>query len=370
MEYFAKGQETAWQVINKINVDGALSFSAEQTVVSKKDLVLTNGAQVAAAKANTTLKFEKVQVAENAAAAFKSTNAYTLECANVEILKGATLDNGNNVKVYIIPSLTFNEANSATANTKLTINGTLNNYGQLHTTLKEEPTVLKAVVGANGELNNMGTIGSPAKNPVYYAGAELKLINAINKAYYDFVNTWNIKKSSGSWSWPANDVNRNNRTWKLFHDYVSALQNYTSWNTESGHAQVAKIGNDYYYITTTGNSSEAAIGSSTNYQSLTTKVQEAVLEIGTTTTDDYIALGTNGEKNYSLIKSTYSTATSVGYLANEHIKKYGHLQDFLFVYENNGAVKFNKANAYGLIKTNNGTISGEFTEKYDYLLEE
>lgn len=372
LEYSAKDQETAWQVINKINVDGALSFSAEQTtaVSTKKDLVLTNGAQVAAAKANTTLKFEKVQVAENAAAAFKSTNAYTLECANVEILKGATLDNGNNVKVYIIPSLTFNEANSATANTKLMINGTLNNYGQLHTTLKEEPTVLKAVVGANGELNNMGTIGSPAKNPVYYAGAELKLINAINNAYYDFVNTWKIKKSSGSWSWPANDVNRNKRTWKLFHDYVSALQNYTSWNTENGHPQVAKIGNDYYYITITGNGSEAAIGSSTNYQSLTTEVQEAVLEIGTRTTDDYIALGTNGEKNYSLIKSTYSTATSADYLANEHIKKYGHLQDFLFVYENNGAVKFNKANAYGLIKTNNGTISGEFTEKYDYLLEE
>ena len=373
LEYSAKGQETAWQVINKINVDGALSFSAEQTDVFKKDLVLTNGAQVAAAKANTTLKFEKVQVAENAAAAFKSTNAYTLECADIEILKGAKLENDNNVKVYIIPSLTFGEANSATANTKLTINGTLNNYGQLHTTLKEEPTVLKAVVGANGTLNNMGTIGSPAKNPVYYAGTELKLINAINKAYYDFVNTWIIKTSSGSWNWSgSSEVARSTRSWTLFYNYVKALQNYTSWNPESGHAQVAKIGNDYYYITTTGNGSEAAIGSSTNYQSLTLAVQEAVLKIGTKTSDDYIALGTNGGKNYSLIKSTYTTATNVGYQANEHIKKYGHLQDFLFVYVNNGAIKFNNtgAKAYGLIKTNNGTISGEFTEKYDYLLDE
>ena len=373
LEYSAKGQETAWQVINKINVEGVLSFSAEQTTtVSYKNLVLTNGAEIAAAKANATLKFEKVQVAENAAAAFKSTNAYTLECADIEILKGAKLENGNNVKVYIIPSLTFGEANSATANTKLTINGTLNNYGQLHTTLKEAPTVLKAVVGANGTLNNMGTIGSPAKNPVYYAGAELKLINAINKAYYDFVNIWIIKTSSGSWSWPANDVNKNNRTWKLFHDYVSALQNYTSWNTESGHPQVAKIGSDYYYITTTGNGSEAAIGSPTNYQSLTADVQKAVLKIGTKTNDNYIALGTNGGKDYSLIKSTYATATNVEYQANEHIKKYGYLQDFLFVYVNNGAIKFNNtgAKAYGLIKTNNGTISGEFTEKYDYLLDE
>lgn len=373
LEYSAKGQETAWQVINKINVEGVLSFSAEQTTtVSYKNLVLTNGAEIAAAKANATLKFEKVQVAENAAAAFKSTNAYTLECADIEILKGAKLENGNNVKVYIIPSLTFGEANSATANTKLTINGTLNNYGQLHTTLKEEPTVLKAVVGANGELNNMGTIGSPAKNPVYYAGAELKLINDINKAYYDFVNTWVIKKSSGSWSWPANDVDSKNRSWKLFHDYVSALQNYTSWYTESKHAQVAKIGNNYYYITTTGNGTEAAIGSSTNYQSLTVEVQKAVLKIGTKASDDYIALGTNGEKDYSLIKSTYTTATNVEYQANEYIKKYGHLQDFLFVYVNNGAIKFNNtgAKAYGLIKTNNGTISGEFTEKYDYLLDE
>ena len=121
-----------------------------------------------------------------------------------------------------------------------------------------------------------------------------------------------------------------------------------------------------------GNGSEAAIGSSTNYQSLTLDVQDAVLKIGTKTSDDYIALGTNGAKNYSLIKSTYTTATNVEYQANEHIKKYGHLQDFLFVYVNNGAIKFNNtsAKAYGLIKTNNGTISGEFTEKYDYLLDE
>ena len=374
LEYSAKGQETAWQVINKINVEGVLSFSAEQTTtVSYKNLVLTNGAEIAAAKANATLKFEKVQVAENAAAAFKSTNAYTLECADIEILKGAKLENGNNVKVYIIPSLTFGEANSATANTKLTINGTLNNYGQLHTTLKEEPTVLKAVVGANGTLNNMGTIGSPAKNPVYYAGEELKLINAINKAYYDFVNTWNIKRSSGSWDWSgSSEVTKSTRNWTLFYNYVNALQNYTSWNVVSGHPQVAKIGSDYYYITTTGNGSEAAIGSSTNYQSLTLDVQDAVLKIGTKTSDDYIALGTNGAKNYSLIKSTYTTATNVEYQANEHIKKYGHLQDFLFVYVNNGAIKFNNtgAKAYGLIKTNNGTISGEFTEKYDYLLDE
>ena len=374
LEYSAKSQETAWQVINKINVEGVLSFSAEQTTtVSYKNLVLTNGAEIAAAKANATLKFEKVQVAENAAAAFKSTNAYTLECADIEILKGAKLENGNNVKVYIIPSLAFDEANSATANTKLTINGTLNNYGQLHTALKEEPTVLKAVVGANGTLNNMGTIGSPAKNPVYYAGAELKLINDINKAYYDFVNAWNIKKSSGSWNFSgSSEVTNNTRSWTLFYNYVKALQNYASWNTESGHPQVAKINNAYYYITTTGNGIEAAIGSSTNYQSLTVEVQEAVLKIGAKTSDDYIALGTNGAKNYSLIKSTYTTATNVEYQANVHIKKYGHLQDFLFVYVNNGAIKFNNtaAKAYGLIKTNNGTISGEFTEKYDYLLDE
>lgn len=373
LEYFAKGQETAWQVINKINVEGVLSFSAEQTAMYYKNLVLTNGAEIAAAKANATLTFGKVQVAENAAAAFKSTNAYTLECADIEILKGAKLENGNNVKVYIIPSLTFAEANSATANTKLTINGTLNNYGQLHTTLKEAPTVLKAVVGANGMLNNMGTIGSPAKNPVYYAGTELKLINAINKAYYDFVYTWIIKKSSGSWNWAgSSEVSQSARSWTLFHNYVKALQNYAIWNAESGHPQVAKIGNDYYYITTTGNGSEAAIGSSTNYQSLTVEVQDAVLKIGTKTSDNYIALGTNGAKNYSLIKSAYTTATNVEYQANEHIKKYGHLQDFLFVYVNNGAIKFNNtgAKAYGLIKTNNGTISGEFTEKYDYLLDE
>lgn len=149
LEYSAKGQETAWQVINKINVDGTLSFSADQTAVSKKDLVLTNGAQVAAAKADAILTFGKVQVAENATAAFKSANAYTLECVNIEILKGANLENGNNVKVNIIPSLTFDAANKATTNTMLTINGTLKNYGELHTTQGKDQ-VLKAVVGANG----------------------------------------------------------------------------------------------------------------------------------------------------------------------------------------------------------------------------
>lgn len=377
LEYSAKSQETAWQVINKINVEGVLSFSAEQTAMYYKNLVLTNGAEIAAAKANATLKFEKVQVAENAAAAFKSTNAYTLECADIEILKGAKLENGKNVKVYIIPSLTFGEANSATANAKLTINGTLKNYGELHTTQGKDQ-VLKAVVGANGELNNLGTIGSPAMNPVYYAGATLKLINAINKAYYDFVNIWQIKEKSGS-SWSgsyatASVLSKNKRTWNLFYQYVSALQNYSNWASLSGHAEVALISGNCYFIESSAadNGTRPAIGSSTNYQSLTDEVQNAVLKIGTNTSDDYIALGTNGEKDYSLIKSTYNTATNVPLTANEHIKAYGYLQDYLFVYENNGAVKFNNtgAKAYGLIKTNNGTISGEFTEKYDYLLEE
>ena len=378
LEYSAN-QETAWQVINKINVDGTLSFSADQTTVSKskKDLVLTNGAQVAAAKANAILKFGKVQVAENATAAFKSANAYTLECTNIEILKGANLENGKNVKVNIIPSLTFDAANKATTNTMLTINGTLKNYGELHTTQGKDQ-VLKAVVGANGELNNLGTIGSPAMNPVYYAGSTLKLINAINKAYYDFVNIWQIKEKSGS-SWSgsyatASVLSKNKRTWNLFYQYVLALQNYSNWASLSGHAEVALISGNCYFIESSAadNGTRPAIGSSTNYQSLTFEVQKAVLDIGAKTSDDYIALGTNGEKDFSLIKSTYNTATNVPLTANKHIKDYGYLQDYLFVYENNGAVKFNNtgAKAYGLIKTNNGTVSGEFTEKYDYLLEE
>lgn len=350
LEYSAN-QETAWQVINKINVDGTLSFSADQTAVSKKDLVLTNGAQVAAAKADAILTFGKVQVAENATAAFKSANAYTLECVNIEILKGANLENGNNVKVNIIPSLTFDAANKATTNTMLTINGTLKNYGQLHTTQGVEQ-VLKAVVGTNGELNNMGTIGSPAIGITYWANSVLNNIDAINLEYYNFKYVYGVRKSATT-TLGTTYLQPSAKTWEMFVLWQNAIIESNGVFTD---------GTNYYKVSKANDSTEEQKSSLTNAQ------KQILKSTITATQADYKYLD-NGTKKDLIINIKSSSKPTV-WSGQKLVREYGHLQDFLFVYENNGAVKFNKANAYGLIKTNNGTISGEFTEKYDYLLEE
>lgn len=352
LEYSAN-QETAWQVINKINVDGTLSFSADQTAVSKKDLVLTNGAQVAAAKADAILTFGKVQVAENATAAFKSANAYTLECANIEILKGANLENGNNVKVNIIPSLTFDAANKATTNTMLTINGTLKNYGELHTTQGKDQ-VLKAVVGANGELNNLGTIGSPAIGITYWTNSVLKNIDAINLEYYNFKYVYGVRKSATQ-SLGNSYLTAKQKTWEMFVLWQNAIIEPNGVFTD---------GTNYYKVSKANDSTEEQKSSLTNAQKQILKSTIAATQVGYKYLD-------NGTKK-DLIINIKSDSKPTVWSGQKLVREYGYLQDYLFVYENNGAVKFNNtgAKAYGLIKTNNGTISGEFTEKYDYLLEE
>jgi len=352
LEYYAN-QETAWQVINKINVDGTLSFSADQTAVSKKDLVLTNGAQVAAAKADAILTFGKVQVAENATAAFKSANAYTLKCANIEILKGANLENGNNVKVNIIPSLTFDAANKATTNTMLTINGTLKNYGELHTTQGKDQ-VLKAVVGANGELNNLGTIGSPAIGITYWTNSDLKNIDAINLEYYNFKNVYGVRKSATQ-SLGNSYLTAREKTWEMFVLWQNAIIEPNGVFTD---------GTNYYKVSKADGSTEEQKSSLTNAQKQILKSTIAATQVGYKYLD-------NGTKK-DLIINIKSDSKPTVWSGQKLVREYGYLQDYLFVYENNGAVKFNNtgAKAYGLIKTNNGTISGEFTEKYDYLLEE
>lgn len=352
LEYSAN-QETAWQVINKINVDGTLSFSADQTAVSKKDLVLTNGAQVAAAKADAILTFGKVQVAENATAAFKSANAYTLECANIEILKGANLENGNNVKVNIIPSLTFDAANKATTNTMLTINGTLKNYGELHTTQGKDQ-VLKAVVGANGELNNLGTIGSPAIGITYWTNSVLKNIDAINLEYYNFKYVYGVRKSATQ-SLGNSYLAAKQKTWEMFVLWQNAIIEPNGVFTD---------GTNYYKVSKANDSTEEQKSSLTNAQKQILKSTIAATQVGYKYLD-------NGTKK-DLIINIKSDSKPTVWSGQKLVREYGYLQDYLFVYENNGAVKFNNtgAKAYGLIKTNNGTISGEFTEKYDYLLEE
>lgn len=342
-------QETAWSVINTIRVEGTLEFTQEQTAaVEAKDLILseTSGIKNAETSANKTLKFNNIIVEKNAKATFESAVACSMKCANINIEEGATLDNNKNVKVFVEPALDYPTANTNADNTMLTVNGTLNNNGEIHTTVAEK-SVLKAIVGKGAFINNYGKMGTAAKNNVNWSKSELNNIDAINGEFSDFVYTHYVRESENpdlSLSTElANSTTK--RTWALF----------VAWQNATPDSKGIFSYNGKYYKVSVSDSNTTEVE-----PALTAQQKNMLVENFTTMRNNYKY---DGNKNLinNAVKSTWSTSGST------YVKFYGHIQDFIFIYLNEGTVVLNNpgATAYGFIKDNtNGTLTGTFTQDY------
>lgn len=203
-------------------------------------------------------------------------------------------------------------------------------------------------------MNNLGTIGSPAIGITYWTNSVLKNIDAINLEYYNFKYVYGVRKSATQ-SLGNSYLTAKQKTWEMFVLWQNAIIEPNGVFTD---------GTNYYKVSKANDSTEEQKSSLTNAQKQILKSTIAATQVGYKYLD-------NGTKK-DLIINIKSDSKPTVWSGQKLVREYGYLQDYLFVYENNGAVKFNNtgAKAYGLIKTNNGTISGEFTEKYDYLLEE
>lgn len=341
-------QETAWKVINTIRVEGTLEFTQEQTAdVEAKDLILseTSGIKNAETSANKTLTFNNIIVEKNAKATFASAVACSLKCANINIEEGATLDNNKNVKVFVEPALVYATANTNADNTMLTVNGTLNNNGEIHTTVAQEK-VLKAIVGKGASINNYGKIGTAAINTVNWSKTELTNIDAINGKFFDFVYTYYVRVADSSNFSGASALENNTRarTWALF----------VAWqNAERDQNGVFEYDGRYYKVS-------VSEGDRTEVATLSDQQKKMLVEDFNAMKNKYKY---NGNKD--LIKNAAKSDWSV--TGQTYVKSYGHIQDFIFIYLNEGTVVLNNpgATAYGFIKDNtNGTLTGTFTQDY------
>lgn len=342
-------QETAWAVINTVRVNGTLEFTQEQTAaVDAKDLILseTSGIKNAETSANKTLTFKNIIVEKNAKATFESAVACSLKCANINIEEGATLDNNKNVKVFVEPALNYATANTNVDNVMLTVNGTLNNNGEIHTTVAQE-NVLKAIVGKGAFINNYGKMGTAAKNNVNWSKSELINIDAINGEFYDFVYTHYVRESGNSdlsqSTGLANSTTK--RTWALF----------VAWQNATPDSKGIFSYNGKYYKVSVSDSNTTEVK-----PALIAQQKNMLVENFTTMRNNYKYDGNKYLIN-NAVKSTWSTSGST------YVKSYGYIQDFIFIYLNEGTVVLNNpgATAYGFIKDNtNGTLTGTFTQDY------
>lgn len=341
-------QETAWAVINTVRVNGTLEFTQEQTAVDAKDLILSETSSIknAETSANKTLKFNNIIVEKNAKATFESAVACSMKCANINIEEGATLDNNKNVKVFVEPALNYTTANTNVDNVMLTVNGTLNNNGEIHTTVAQE-NVLKAIVGKGAFINNYGKIGTAAKNNVNWSKTELTNIDAINVEFYNFVKVYYVRKANSSDFTGASKLNENTseRTWALFVAWQKATPD------ERG---VFDYKGNYYKV------SVSDVDTDEVEPTLAAQQKNMLVENFTTMRNNYKYDGNEHLIN-NAVKSTWSTSGST------YVKSYGYIQDFIFIYLNEGTVVLNNpgATAYGFIKDNtNGTLTGTFTQDY------
>ncbi|WP_277123045.1 hypothetical protein [Bacteroides ndongoniae] len=158
-------QETAWDVLNKVTVDGEIKLKA---LLSEKDYVLLNNSSI---NAQASLTINSL-VVNGTATALNSVNNATINVSEtVTVNAGAELT--NNVSLIIAPN----------ANTMLKVAGQLTNAGTIDTEDSNtvgEPNNINVVIDATGKLINKGKL-SKKSEPKYSGEAYDQLIDLIGK---------------------------------------------------------------------------------------------------------------------------------------------------------------------------------------------
>lgn len=332
-KYTKEGQETAWEVLNKITVKGALEV--KNLLTEDKDFVLPQNASLVAAER--TLKIHCL-TAEGTATALSK--ASTLVSATVNISKSLNVNDGAEFSVSskvkaVLPAGTEKTMNIAG---KLTNNGAINATG--------EKAAINTTVASTGELINLGTLGTKASNNKYFSAKTIAIINQINSDYYNFTNNWYIREGDQSFTENSRkEVKTNDRKWDLF----------VAWYT----ADLSEKNDDTRDMFVYKNKSYKVYSANDNNWEVPTRKPDvvAVLKANSDINQYKNAAGT------SLINKNntkYMAGTDVV------IEKYGSIQDYIAIDTNYGVVDLTAegSKAYGYIYENEGTKKGEFTEDY------
>ena len=185
-------QETAWEVLNKVTVDGEIKL---KDLLSEKDYVLLNNSSINAQESLTINSL----VVNGTATALNSVNNATINVSEtVTVNTGAELT--NNVSLIIAPS----------AYTMLKVAGQLTNVGTIDTEDSNtvgEPNNINVVIDATGKLINKGKL-SKQSEPKYSGEAYDQLIELIenlkNEQGTKFVGTYdNLKPRVEKWNSPT-----------------------------------------------------------------------------------------------------------------------------------------------------------------------
>ena len=201
-------QERAWQVINKVNVEGDVEFTtvylASGKKVAVKDFILNNSKFIAK-DANMTIGSLTV----NGKSAFET--------------KVPTIITVNKV-VSVEESSDFSVAEDVTMNIKpisstmLTVNGTMTNYGKINTiasTKYGKPNYIRTIINEKGILVNHGTLSQKSTSVYSPTTAGYKILKAFVNDYNKGTNNirvevleGNTTTVSGKWSNSKENVDK------------------------------------------------------------------------------------------------------------------------------------------------------------------
>lgn len=198
-------QERAWQVINKVNVEGDVEFTtvylASGKKVAVKDFILNNSKFIAK-DANMTIGSLTV----NGKSAFET--------------KVPTIITVNKV-VSVEESSDFSVAEDVTMNIKpisstmLTVNGTMTNYGKINTkesTKYGKPNYIRTIINEKGILVNHGTLSQKSTSVYSPTTAVYKTLKAFVNDYNNGTNRIRVEVIAGTTSaitgsWSGSRVN-------------------------------------------------------------------------------------------------------------------------------------------------------------------
>lgn len=338
-------QQSALQVLNLIRVDGfALDLSADETLSdtdsdsnfdgvtfflnkdASLDVTNVDGKQIAsiyAIGANTA-----VTVAN------PKKDASTITAGAIVTVKDADLTIGESVTVNGVKAIT--------------LDGKLTNNGKVNTDIVTTAAPITTDVKATGSLINQGVIGTEAEAKGWdYTDDNIEalniLINLVNNVeptvnsgvagYYITTNTW------------TDNVEDRDLRLEIINKWISEK------NGASTESNGIEIEGKTYYIWRSSNlyysfsaTTDAETGKIANYNG------------GSTTAND----------KYTNIWSTYTREVEKDEFANDW-----NLHNYLDVTVNKGIVDMQHEDAvtYGVIRDNQGTKKGEFTQDYKNMFE-
>ncbi len=344
-------QQSALQVLNLIRVEGfALDLSADETLGSDADsnfdnvtFFLNKDASLDVTNVDDKKIYSIYAVGANTAVtvANPKKDVATINAGTIVTAKNADLTIGESVTVDNVKSMK--------------LEGKLTNNGEINTNNVASAAGIIANVSAAGSLINQGVIGTEAEPKAWeyndeYIEALNILINLVNnvdpKSSTADAGYYITNGGAGEWDGDYNVTDRDLR-----------LEIINAW-IEAG-AKPTQNSSDYVEVDGVKYAIWRASGKFYSISGTTTDIDNAVIA-------SYSGGSEEANDEYTEIWSTYTKEVEKDDFVTEW-----DLRNYLDVQVNKGTVDMQHEDAvtYGLIRDNQGTKKGEFTQDYKNMFE-